>query len=295
VVAVTRPSASSRVSSAAGPALRVVAGALSKRSARLAREQGVDRLRAVVSFDCDTERDIEVVTDVHDRCLAAGVTPVYAVPGALLRLGADVYRGLADRGAELLNHGDVQHTTLDPATRTYTSSFFYDRLPREVVERDIRGGHRAVHEVTGRPPVGFRTPHFGTFQRSSDLAWLHRLLASLGYRYSSSTMPLHGLRRGPLPRAGSIVEIPVSGRPTAPHRVLDSWSFRFAPGRTVDERDWIDEVRALVRGHRGRAGVINLYADPSQVEDWPGFFSTIAELAPFAVGSYTALLAEARR
>lgn len=286
-----------RASSAAGGALRLLEGPLRRRRAALARRQGLTRLRVVLSFDCDTERDIEVAADVHDRCVQAGVLPVYAVPGDLLVAGVDVYGAIAATGAEFLNHGSVQHTTLDRATRTYVSSHFYDRLSRRDAEHDIRGGHRAVTEVLGSPPAGFRTPHFGTFDSRSQLRWLHALLASMGYRFSSSTMPLRAAVRGPLDPSSGVVEIPVAGRPSAPHRVLDSWSFRFAPGRRVDEQDYLDDVRALVGWHldAGAPGLVNLYADPSQVEDWPGFFELLDELGPHAAPSLAAVLDEAAR
>lgn len=267
------------------------------RQARLARRQGLDRLRVVVSFDCDTDRDIEVVTSVHERCLAAGVKPMYAVPGELLRAGAAVYTAIAAAGAEFMNHGDARHTSLDPSARTYTGSHFYDRLSRDDAAEDVRKGHQAVVEVLGATPAGFRTPHFGTFQHRAALSWLHRLLASMGYRWSSSTMPLHGARHGPLPRRDGVVEIAVAGRPSAPNRVLDTWSFRFAPGRSVTEDDYLADVRSLVRWHvdAGAPGLVNLYGDPSQVEDWPDFFDLLAELAPYAAPSLSAVLDEAGR
>jgi peptidoglycan/xylan/chitin deacetylase (PgdA/CDA1 family) len=266
---------------------------LLRHSAGQARRQGFDRLRAVVSFDCDTDRDIAVVPAVHARMREAGVLPAYAVPGELLERGAAVYADVAADGAEVLNHGYAEHCTLDEATRTYTSTGFYDEMSDAEVADDVRRGHEAVADLIGRAPRGFRAPHFGTFQRADRLRRLHALLASLGYRYSSSTMPVIGLLRGPVVAGGSgILELPVSGRPTAPHRVLDSWSFRFAPGRTVDEADWEADVRRLVDGHLAgrRPGLVNLYADPSQVDDWPGFFRTMAVLAPHAAPSFCALL-----
>jgi peptidoglycan/xylan/chitin deacetylase (PgdA/CDA1 family) len=293
----SRQALRARSSHSAGRLLRVADGWMSRRRARLARAQGLTALRVVLSFDCDTERDIEVAASVHGRCAAAGVRPVYAVPGELLVAGADVYRDIAAGGAEFMNHGFVQHTTLDRATRTYTSSHFYDQLPRAEVERDIRAGHDAVSDVLGAPPSGFRTPHFGTFGGRDQLRWLHELLASMGYRFSSSTMPLHAVRHGPLGVFGGVVELPVAGRPSAPNRVLDSWSFRFAPGRLVDETDYVDDVRALVDWHvrTGEPGLVNLYADPSQVEDWPTFFDLLAELAPHAAPSISAVLDEVGR
>ena len=35
---------------------------------------------------------------------------------------------------------------------------------------------------------------------------------------------------------------------------------------------------------------MNLYADPSQVDDWPEFFAAMARFGPFAVPSYDAVL-----
>ena len=247
----------------------------------------------MISLDCDTRRDLGVVTDVHERLRAVGITPTYAVPGSLLELGTDVYRAIAAEGAEFVNHGWAEHCELDADTRTYTSSYFYDELPRDVVADDVRRGHAAVSEILGRPPTGFRTPHFGTFSRRRDVAWLHELLVGLGYRYSSSTMPLQGLVRGPLwLGTGGIVEIPVSGSPVAPHRVLDTWSYRFAPGRRGREAAYLDEVRTLLR--RGGPAILNLYGDPSQVEDWPAWFDLLGELAPYAASSLSAVAAMRR-
>ena len=280
-----------------GGALRTAAPVLRRRSASLARRQGVDRLVVVVSLDCDTPDDIGIVEDVHDRLSAIGITPTYAVPGELLEQGADVYRRLADRGAELVNHGWKQHCRLDRDTRTYESSYFYDQLPLDVVRRDIECGHRAVEDVSGRAPAGFRTPHFGTFRSRRQLRWLHELLAGLGYRYSSSTMPLAGLLGGPLQSDPTgILELPVSGPVSSPHRVLDTWSYRFAPGRRGRESEYVADVRTLLAQHTstGAPGVINLYGDPSQVADWPDWFEVMGELAPHAVPSLGDVAALAR-
>jgi peptidoglycan/xylan/chitin deacetylase (PgdA/CDA1 family) len=286
------PRARSAAADAVAVALRAARPLLQVRADRLARRQGVDRPCFVLTFDCDTDDDIAVVPEVHERLRRSGITPAYAVPGEQLAAGADVYRAVAASGAELLNHGQARHCTFDPVARTYDSSFFYDRLPWGDVERDIRGGHDTHLDVVGRAPVGFRVPHFGTFQRRDRLRRLHDLLAAMGYRYSSSTMPLRGLLGGPVQRTSQgVVELPVTGRPTAPNRVLDSWSFRFAPGRRVDERDYERELAMLVDDLlAGRRRVVNVYADPSQVHDWPGFFHAVARAAPVALPSLAALV-----
>jgi peptidoglycan/xylan/chitin deacetylase (PgdA/CDA1 family) len=285
-----------RAADGADAALRLVAPAFGAWTEHRARACGLDRTTVLVSFDCDTEQDIEVVPEVHERLGALGITPSYAVPGELLRRGAHVYEPLAATGVEFINHGDRSHCHYDPVTRTYVSSFFYDQLPPEVVEGDIRGGDRAVHEVTGTRPTGFRTPHFGSFQRPRHRRLLQRVLRTLGYRYSSSTTPLRGLLLGPAHRFGPLVELPVSGTPDRPRRVLDSWSFRFAPDRAWREDDYVTQVRKLLSAHQGgeRPGLINLYADPSQVAGWDPFFEAMAELAPLSAPSFRSVVGALR-
>jgi peptidoglycan/xylan/chitin deacetylase (PgdA/CDA1 family) len=271
---------------------------IARRSTRFAVGAGMTTSAAVLSFDCDTDEDIEVVADLHDAMVRLGVTPSYAVPGELLLRGADVYRDLAARGAEFLNHGFREHCHFDSATQTYVSSYFYDQLNWEEVEEDIRTGHEACIEVLGHRPTGFRTPHFGSFQRASQLGALHRLLAGLGYRFSSSTGPRYGFRNGPLVRtATGVLEVPVTGCPSAPLRPFDSWSFRFAPHRLGDDDDYLAEAAALVdlATRPGAVQLVNIYADPSQVVDWPPFLRVVNLLAPFARPSFAAVLDEVGR
>lgn len=281
-----------RAGHAVDRSLGAVSGLLLANASRHAARVGFDRTVAVVSFDCDTTEDAAVVLDVDARMATLGIRPVYAVPGELLERAPDVYRQLVDRGSELLNHGHRQHCVFEPTTRSYESSYFYDQLSDDEVELDVRTGHERVIDVLGRPPTGFRVPHFGTLRDRRRRRRLHGLLAALGYRFSSSTMPVDGYLRGPVIPAGRVVELPVSGCPDAPRQVLDSWGFRFAPGRRWDEADYLVQVRKLIALHHGgaRPGLLNLYADPSQVADWPTFFQAMALVAPLARPSFESVL-----
>ena len=275
---------------AANAVVRLSRPALLARQRRQLRSLGVDRPAFVLVFDCDTDEDVERVAAVHDRLVSAGVTPAYAVPGDLLRVGSEVYGAIARSGAEMLNHGDARHCRI-AEDGSYESWFFYDQLGLDVVEADIRGGHQAHLDVFGVAPVGFRVPHFGTFQGRAHRAVLARVLGDLGYRYSSSGMPHRGWLAGPVHREGGLWELPVTGRRDAPLAVLDSWSFRFAPGRRVDESAYEAQLGWLVdRLLAGRNEVVNVYADPSQVWDWDGFFEVVGRAAPVAVAGPAALL-----
>lgn len=263
---------------------------LLRRTSRLARHQGLDRVRAILSFDCDTVADIDVAPTVHRAVRDLGVTPVYAVPGELLARAPAMWSSLARDGSEFMNHGFALHCEIDDAGN-YVSFGFYDRMSPAQRRDDVVRGHHAVCDVLGGPPCGFRAPHFGTLRRSHRTE-LYQLLREFGYRYSSSTMPMRGWLHGPVATTGAgIAELAVSGRPSAPNRVLDSWSFRFAPGRPANNDSYANEVIRLVEGHTAvKAGLLNLYADPSQVVDWSPFFDAISAIAPIAAPSFSAIL-----
>jgi len=263
------------------------------RYTRLCRRQGIDRSVFVLSLDCDTDRDFGVAEAVHRRLGDLGIVPVYAVRGQLLEQGAAVYRKFAQQGAEFINHGYASHSSYHASTGTYESTLSYEKLSREEILQDIRKGHQSVQDIAGAAPAGFRTPHFGHFQSEAQLRFLHASLQRMGYAYSTSTVPLYGFRYGPRPEVlAGLHEIPVSGCFDYPQVIPDSWSFRFAPGRLFKDGDFLEQVKRLAAffGQPGRGGILNFYADPSQVFDWPEFFEAMKLLAPWSVGSYRALL-----
>jgi len=254
---------------------RRAAERLFARYGRLARRAGLDDLRLILSFDCDTLSDAEVAWDVHRRLMDIGVVASYAVPGEILERGGEVYGRIAATGAEFLNHGHSEHTVKRHSV--YTSTLFYDQLTPDEVRADVVAGHETVTSVIGRAPRGFRTPHFGTYQRAGQLRHLHGILRDLGYLYSSSTVPLQGFRRGPAFTVSGLLEFPVSGMASAPLMILDSWACFAAPDRQHDANDYGREGRAVLEHYqRAGAGVLSFYADPSQIHDQPVFFDTVA-------------------
>ncbi len=229
-----------------------------------------------MSLDCDTEDDIAVVWDVHSRLTDMGVRPVYAVAGDLLRAGESVYARISETGAQFINHGDRKHTYFDEGLGRHASCFFYDEEPRESTRRDIEDGDRTLREVLGIEPTGFRTPHFGTFQRPEQLRFLYGVLNGLGYRFSTSTTPVHGFQHGAVFDASGLKEVPVSGCATAPLRILDTWSCFMAPERALAPEDYRREGDAMAARLGGLGvGLLNYYADPIHIHDQPIFFETV--------------------
>ena len=81
-----------------------------ERNLQHATRLGLNRPVFILSFDCDTDLDILVVEGVHSKLLAAGIRPIYAVPGELLIQGSEVYRRISESGAEFINHGYKSHS-----------------------------------------------------------------------------------------------------------------------------------------------------------------------------------------
>lgn len=259
----------------------------------LARHAGLDRVWLVLSFDCDTPEDIAVAWDVHERLRGMGVTPVYAVAGDLLREGAEVYARIAATGAEFINHGDRMHTYFDEGAQRWASNFFYDQQPREVIREDIVRADRTLRDVIGAEPDGFRTPHFGTFQRVEQLRWLHGVIGELGYAFSSSTVPLWGFREGPAFNRFGRMELPVAGGVESPLSILDTWSCFEAPDRVREPHDYEREADALAAVYaEAGAGILNVYGDPSHIHDREEFFRAVSRWMEIAQpAGYRELLA----
>jgi hypothetical protein len=286
VVARARSLLSSPALAAERIRLRLEPGSYFRRHATRARRAGIDRLRFVLSFDCDRAEDAAVAEAVHERLLGMGIRAVYAVPGELLQAGAEVYGRIAASGAEFLNHGGRTHTYFDEALGRHASCFFYDQIGAEAVSADIAYGDKLVREVLGTSPRGFRVPHFGTYQQPGQLRFLHGRLAEHGYAFSTSTVPAWGLREGPVVRRFGLPELPVSGLASAPLEILDTWSCFEAPDRTRTPAEFVDEAERLAHGHATAGpGLINIYGDPSHIHERREFFDAVAAIAAVSTPS----------
>lgn len=255
---------------------RCVPELLYQRYSKLSRQAGLEKVYFVLSFDCDTEDDIDVVWDVHARLQDMGVTPVYAVPGDLLRKGVDTYSRIKDSGSQFINHGDREHTFFDKTNKRHASCFFYNEQSHEELRKDIVDAHKTLKEVLGVTARGFRTPHFGTFQKPEHLQFLYGVLKELGYAFTTSTLPIKGFRQGAIIDVGGLKELPVSGTATRPLQILDTWGYFESPDRRHTPTDYLNESRLLAERISGHgAGIINIYADPSHVHGKELFFQAI--------------------
>ena len=99
-----------------------------------------------------------------------GITPSYAVPGELLKLGRDVYSNLNNKGVEFINHGYLSHTSYNAKDKSYLSTLFYDQLSNEMIKRDVIKGHNNFIDVFGENPT-----QQGLSNLATQHAFQHRL------------------------------------------------------------------------------------------------------------------------
>lgn len=251
-----------------------------------ARSLGLRETILVLSFDCDTDQDAQVVGRLAERLDSLGISATYAVPGEQLIASRAEYRALHQRGHEFIAHGFTPHTAL--RNGRYVSTHFYNDLDQLGVMDDVHASTSAFTEALGIRPMGFRAPHFGTLD-GKRRRWLYSALEKEGYRFSSSTLPAAGIRRGPAYPVGNLIEIPLSGCFRAPLAILDSYNFRFAPGHPLDPNAYTRAfVETLAWSSRQRSPIVlNTYADPSQVHDWPPFWTAIETVAEMGISTIT--------
>ncbi len=245
----------------------------------------------VISFDCDTEEDIKAAWDVHARLTDIGITPVYAVPGALLKKGETVYKKIYETGAEFINHGGREHTYFDKKLNRHTSCFFYDQEPYELLKEDIVLGHETLQNVLGLNANGWRTPHFGTFQKKEQLQFLYKILRDLKYSFSTSTIPQKAYLNGPIYNDQGMVEIPVTGIFTEPMNIMDTWAYFAEPNRQKLPEDYLNVCQLLANFASVHPILINIYGDPSHIHKQAAFFDGMKLLAEVSNNvNYTQLL-----
>jgi peptidoglycan/xylan/chitin deacetylase (PgdA/CDA1 family) len=255
---------------------------------------GLSRPLLFLSFDCDTDLDPQATIEVMKLLDGLGIKATFAVPGVQLERGAKIYREVAQRGCEFMNHGHLPHA--EWRDDRYVGITFYEDMPISAVEADIRKGHETVTRLIGRPPEGFRAPHFGHFKKPHQLALVHRLAHELGYRYCSTTLPEYALTHGPAPLIDQVVELPAFGSVSAPTSILDSWthlsdrkSYALAPTYAELMIETVDRLLA-----EKMPALLTWYADPAHVAGQAPFERAMRHIASRGIqslsGSETAAL-----
>lgn len=240
-----------------------------------AEKIGLDRLYVILSFDCDTPRDIPAAEKLFSILQKKKIKTTFCVPGKLLLEGANTYKNLAGQGAMFINHGGAHHTSFSDGS--FRSVTFYDQMSKEEIHEDIQSGHRIFQSVFGFNPTGFRAPHFGNFQQLHQRQVIYEVIRKLDYKFSSSSMPQLAFENGPLILEDDIFEIPLSGPYQNPFSILDSWNYVESPENPILKPEYANLFIETLEYFRRRklSGILNFYVDPAHVISSSAYFKTI--------------------
>jgi peptidoglycan/xylan/chitin deacetylase (PgdA/CDA1 family) len=138
-----------------------------------------------LSFDCDNPTDADVLPALLSQLRRYGISASFAVCGAMVEETVKQYEQVITEGHEIINHGYSKHLEAlsDSSVR---STLFYDKLSADRIEEEIAKNHECLQRVLGVTPLGFRVPHFGTFQRPADIELTYKLLRK--YRYYKTSL-----------------------------------------------------------------------------------------------------------
>jgi peptidoglycan/xylan/chitin deacetylase (PgdA/CDA1 family) len=246
---------------------------------------GVDKVYLVLTFDCDTDQDIDAARELDIELRRRGIRAGYAVPGVQLERGAATWREIEAAGAEFLNHGWQAHA--EYREDRYWPVTFYNEMTEEAVLADVQRGHQTLVDVFGSGPEGFRAPHFGSFQAPDQLEFLYASLRPLGYRYASTTIPALGLARGPVVDMHDIVEVPLTGSYRYPTTLLDSWTYLTDRRQYSLGEEYFELFEETLRrlSEERLPAVLTYYADPAHVLGQKPFERALDAIARYDVPS----------
>jgi peptidoglycan/xylan/chitin deacetylase (PgdA/CDA1 family) len=240
-----------------------------------AGEQALDwqgyRSAATLSFDIDLPEDVEALPWLLDTLAPYPFRASFACIGRWVEKEPDRHRRIVEEGHEVVNH-----TYSHPWSEVFDPRPFLT-LTQTEQEDEIRRGHDAIARELGVEPVGFRAPHLDISPA------VYRVLADLGYQYSSSAL---ARRSGVSPHRShdGVWEFPLSQCPRHPSSVFDtyhafrsrSWVFRM---QTADEEAFLASFSHLLRLGVASGTYTNVYFDPMDVRQFHDFPRLLAVLA----------------
>jgi hypothetical protein len=224
----------------------------------------LDGIYLIISCDCDTDEDIDASIKLHEWASKRKIKLTFAVPGTQLINGANVYGEISKR-SEFINHGYLAHAKI--YNGEYVSTTFYNEMPFEEVKSDIENGHHCIEDILNKSPNGFRAPHFGHFQSRAQLSYQYKVLNTLEYQYSTSTVSLKAALKGAIYKVNGLYEMPLTGTYSNPCSQLDSWTYLLDKKHYRLSEKYKTNLISLWKNLscKGINGVINIYVDPSHV------------------------------
>ena len=230
----------------------------------------------LLSFDCDNFADIEALAKVGDFLDKNNIKATFAAPGEILNAGEAEFGALHKKGYDFISHGYRAHS--DIVKNKYISTLYYDKLNDYELKKDIAKGNNIFRKVFGIKPKGFRIPHFGHSNTKKELRRVYKILEKEEVLYSSSTLPLRSILKGPLYKTDyNTIELPITGRYDKPLDILDTYSYGFSPkSQKYNFKQYLIDFEKLIDGYCGQKIILNIYCDRSQAAQMEEWFKAIS-------------------
>lgn len=123
------------------------------------------------SYECRVERNVDRILAMFER---AGATATFFTLGWIAKRHPVVIRKIVDAGHELASHGTMHYRAAAQSPEDF--------------RQDIVSAKALLEDLGGIEVKGYRAPSFSI---TRDTLWILDELEQAGYRYSSSTYPIH--------------------------------------------------------------------------------------------------------
>lgn len=225
------------------------------------------KISFTLSFDCDNPEDHQCLPWLLSLLEKHQITASFAVSGEVVSKNIEAYKTLVDSGHEIINHGYSIHLYSDEKGQKHPS-MFYETLGTDEIVNEIEKNDQFLKRKLGIKPIGFRTPHFGTFQNRDQLTFLHKIIKEKGYKYSSSSTIFEAKSNNFVGMSkNGIWEFPLSAIPKFPLSTFDSWALLASPDTKFQKEDFTN-LFGLMVGYalKSRKPVfLNVYFDPIHI------------------------------
>ena len=230
-----------------------------------------------MSFDFETQKDIDVIESLTKSLIKVGIHPYFAVPGELIENNKSIFKKISHK-CTIINHGYKIHTKFCKKTESNFSTLSYSNLSRDLIIEDIIRGHDSIKNNCNQISKIFRIPHFGEFSEKFSIDFIYSILSKLGYVYSSSTTPIFSFLKKPIYKIDKILELPSSSYINNPLQIIDSWSINNSELTYEDLLAELDRYEELMNSH---SIFFNIYFDPSDIINQPHLFEKFLRFSKF--------------
>ncbi len=142
-------------------------------------------------YECRVEGNVDRILAMFER---AGATATFFTLGWIARRHPILIRKIVDAGHELASHGTMHYRAAGQSPEDFRN--------------DIVSAKALLEDLGGVEVKGYRAPSFSI---TRDTLWILDELEEAGYRYSSSTYPIHHDLYG-IPEAPRFAFRPFEGR-----------------------------------------------------------------------------------